>query len=113
MSFINDINDLVFFHKIVNNKIPFSLPDYIKPYSGKGRLRQSNLDSLSYISTFASDSTNVSSRSPFYKSFFHKVLHAWNSLPFSMRNMTESTSFKHKVINHYWSTVLNNGGIPK
>ena len=107
-----DINDLVFFYKIVNNKIPFSLPDYIKPYSGKGRLRQSNLDSLCYISTFASDSTNLSSRSPFYKSFFHKVLHVWNSLPFSIRNMTESTSFKHKVINHYWSVVLYDNGIP-
>ena len=80
-----DINDLVFFHTIVNNEIPFSLPDYIKPYSGKGRLRQSNLDSRCYISTFASDSTNLSSRSPFYKSFFHKVLHVWNSLPFSIR----------------------------
>ena len=107
-----DINDLVFFHKIVNNKIPFSLPDYIKPYSRKGCLRQSNLDSLSYISTFVSDSNNLSSRSPFYKSFFHKVLHAWNSQPFSIRNMTESTSFKHKVINHYWSAVLNNNSIP-
>ena len=99
-----DINDLVFFHKIVNNKIPFSLPDYIKPCLGKGRLRQSNLDPLSYISTFVSDSTNVSSRSPFYKSFFHKVLHAWNSLPFSIRNMAESTSFKHKVL-HAWNSL--------
>ena len=107
-----DINDIVFFHKIVNNKIPFSLPDYIKPYSGKGCLCQSNLDPLCYISTFASDSSNLSSRSPFYKSFFHKVLHVWNSLPFSIRNMTESTRFKHKVINHYWSVVINNNGIP-
>ena len=62
-----DINDLVFFHKIVNNKIPFSLPDYIHPYSGKNRLRQSNLDSLSYIITFVSNSANFSSRSPFSK----------------------------------------------
>ena len=84
----------------------------MKLYSGKGRLRQSNLDSLSYLSTFVSDSTNVSGRSLFYKSFFHKVLHAWNSLPFSIRNMAESTSFKHRVINHYWSAVLNNNGIP-
>ena len=71
-----DINDLVFSHKIVNNKIPFSLPDYIHPYSGKNRFRQWNLDSLSYISTFVSNSANFSSRSPFFKSFFHKVLHS-------------------------------------
>ena len=107
-----DINDLVFFHKIVNNTIPFSLPDYIKPYSGQGRLRQTNLDSLSYISTFMSDSATSSSRSPFYKSFFHKVLHAWNSLPFSVRNITESAKFKHKVLNHYWSVISNNNGLP-
>ena len=107
-----DINDLVFFHKIVNNTIPFSLPDYIKSYSGQGRLRQTNLDSLSYISTFMSDSATSSSRSPFYKSFFHKVLHAWNSLPFSVLNITESAKFKHKVVNHYWCVISNNNGLP-
>ena len=62
-----DINDLVFFHKIVNNTIPFSLPDCIKPYSGQCRLRQTNLDSLSYISTFISDFATSSSRSLFTK----------------------------------------------
>ena len=107
-----DINDLVFFHKIVNNTIPFSLPDYIKSYSGQGRLHQTNLDSLSYISTFMSESATSSIRSPFYKSFFHKVLHAWNSLPFSVRNITESSKFKHKVLNHYWSVISNNNGLP-
>ena len=38
-----DINDHAFFHKIVNENVPISLPDYIEPYTGQGRLQQANL----------------------------------------------------------------------
>ena len=34
-----EINDLAFFHKIVHENVPISLPDYIEPYTGQGRLR--------------------------------------------------------------------------
>ena len=108
-----DINDLVFFHKIINNKIPFPLPEYLHHYSGQGRLRQSNLDSLSYISTFALNSTTSSSRSPFYKNFFHKVIHTWNNLPLTIRNIPETVQFKHKVISHFWSALLTANDIPR
>ena len=70
-----DINDLVSFHKMVYEKIPASLPDFIYPYTGQGRLRQSNLDSLSYVNNFISENPVSSSRSPFYKSFFHKIIY--------------------------------------
>ena len=43
------LNDLLFFHKVINNIIPVSHPEYIKPYSGNSRLRSNRLDSLSYI----------------------------------------------------------------
>ena len=33
-----DINDLAFFHKIVYEDVPVSLPDYMEPYTGQGRL---------------------------------------------------------------------------
>ena len=40
------INDLLFFHKFINNIILVSHPEYIKPYSGNSRLRSNHLDSL-------------------------------------------------------------------
>ena len=42
-----DINDLTYFHKIINNQIPLNIPEYIKPYTGQSRLRQINLDDMS------------------------------------------------------------------
>ena len=53
-----DINDLVFFHKIVYNLVPFSLPNFIQPYTGQGRLRNLNLDYLSFINIAISGSAS-------------------------------------------------------
>ena len=44
-----DINDLLFFHKIVYNIIPVSLPNYISPYDGVSRLRTSHLDHMLFV----------------------------------------------------------------
>ena len=68
MKIFFDINDLTFFHKIVYKNVPILLPEYIELYRGQGRLRQVNLNSLSYVCTFTS-SSYPSTRSPFYKSF--------------------------------------------
>ena len=38
-----DINDLVLFHKIIYERVPVSLPNFIQRYSGAGRLRQAKL----------------------------------------------------------------------
>ena len=84
MKIFFDINDLTFFHKIVYENVPILLPEYIKPYTGQGRLRQANLDSLSYVCIFTS-SSYPSSRSPFYKSLFYRVIHSWNSIPLNLR----------------------------
>ena len=45
-----DLNDLLFFHKIVYNIIPVSLPNYISPYDGVSRQRASHLDHMSFVS---------------------------------------------------------------
>ena len=95
-----DINDLSFFHKIVHGKVPILLPEYIELYKGQGRLRQANLDSLSYVCTFTS-SSYPSIRSPFYKPFFYRVVHTWNSLPLNLRNIANIHSFKQQAICHY------------
>ena len=43
-----EVNDLVFFYKIVYDLIPVSLPAYISPYNGESRLRSTRVDELSY-----------------------------------------------------------------
>ena len=110
MSTFFDIRDLILFHKIVYERIPISLPTFIKPYTGYGRLRNANLDSQSFISDAFSNVLNSSSRSPFYKSFFHKVLHTWNRLPFLIRSIPNEPQFKHKVTDFLWSEILNSVG---
>ena len=90
-------SDLVFFHKIVYNLVPFSLPNFIQPYTGQGRLRHLNLelDYLSFISIAISVSASSSIRSPFYKSFFYTVIHEWNSLPLLIRDIPDTPNFKN------------------
>ena len=83
----------------------------VRPYSGPGRLRQANLDSLSFASNLSSNVPYSSSRSPFYKSFFHKVLNVWKKLPFHIRNIPDEPNFKHKVTDFIWSELLSSGGI--
>ena len=100
MKIFFDINDLTFFHKIVYENVPILLPEYIELYRGQGRFRQANLDSLSYVCTFTS-SSYPSTRSPFYKSFFYRVIHTWNSLRFNLRNIVNIHSFKQQAIRHY------------
>ena len=100
MKIFFDINDLTFFHKIIYESVPISLPDYIEPYTGQGRLRQANLDSLSYVCTFTSNSY-PSSRPPFYKSFFYRVIHTWNGIPLNLRNIENVHKFKQELVYHY------------
>ena len=95
--FFFDINDLSFFHKIVYGNVSILLPEYIEPYRGQDRLRQAN---LRYVCTFTS-SSYPSIISPFYKSFFYRVVHTWNSLPHNLRNIANIHSFKQQAICHY------------
>ena len=91
---------LHFSTKSYMENVPILLPECIELYRGQGRLRQANLDSLSYVCTFTS-SSYPSTRSPFYKSFFYRVIHTWNSLPLNLRNIVNIHSFKQQAIFHY------------
>ena len=62
-----ELNDLLFFHKIINQQIDIPLPSYIQRYSGQSRLRNCHLDSHCY--TYIPDSVGVM-HSPLYKCFF-------------------------------------------
>ena len=112
MSAFFDIRDLVLFHKIVFERVPVYLPNFIRPYTGHGPLPHQNLDSLSFVSHIISKipNTSIDGKSPFYKSFLHKVLYIWNRLPFSIRNIPDEPNFKRKVTD-YFCEQLNSGSI--
>ena len=44
-----ELNDLVFFYKIIYKLIPVTLPSYISPYTGDSRLRKAHMDSMSFV----------------------------------------------------------------
>ena len=69
------LNDLLFFHKIINNLISVSLANYIKPYGGTLRLRSTFLDLLSYIydSSFGYP-TITNTNSVVYRSLYYGTI---------------------------------------
>ena len=106
-----DLNDLIFLHKVLNNLIPVSLPDYISFYQGGSRLRQCHLDSFSLVSSITprlSQNVNFSnkSRNPLSKSFFYRTHILWNTLPLEVRQITSPCLFKSEVIKHLWKELL-------
>ena len=97
-----ELNDLLFFHKIITQKIDIPLPSYIRRYTGESRLRNCRLDSQNY--TYVPDSTGVM-HSPLYKGFFYKVVHHWNNLPVNIRKTECNTTFKRLAKNAMWNAV--------
>ena len=105
-----DLNDLLFFHKVVNNLVPVSLPSYLTFYEGGSRLRRSHLDRLSIVSSLIPMSSQFSDRSnsPLSKSFFYRTHLLWNNLPFNLREISSPTLFKSEVTKFLWTTLLGN-----
>ena len=103
-----DLNDLLFFHKIVYNIIPVSLPNYISPYDGVSRQRASHLDHMSFVINFntAVPLHKVNCSNKFFKSYFYRTLHARNKLPLSIREIPSHVRFKLKVKYFLWSQVM-------
>ena len=99
--------DLIVFHKIVYGRLPISLPTYIRPFTEHERLRQLNLDSLSFVSHLTSNMSTSYIKSPFYKCFFYRILHTWNRFSFSVRNIPDEPNFKRKVTNYFWNELLS------
>ena len=75
-----NFNDMSLFHKIVYKTIPVYMSDYLTIYSGKNRLRRTQIDDLSFVSNVASTTTSINNVN---KSFFFRS-HVWNSLPFDI-----------------------------
>ena len=108
-----ELNDLVFFYKIVYDLIPVSLPAYISPYNGESRLRSTRMDELSYA---VNDNTVIPldtahSNSKFFKSFFYRTMHSWNALPLDIRKSCPLVKFKLEVKNFLWNKLLSNNSL--
>ena len=84
-----ELNDLVFFYKIIYELIPVTLPAYISPYSGDSKLRNTRMDDMCYIvnNSTAIPLNTAHSKSIFFKSFFYRTIYIWNSLPWSIRKI--------------------------
>ena len=99
-----DLSDLVLFHKIVHLLIPMKIPEYISRYTGSSRLRNSHLDSMSFI--FNNAYPTRDSRSKLYKSFYYRTIHTWNALDFNTRNTADIVEFKRVTKRHLWDKIL-------
>ena len=103
------MNDLIFFHKVVNNLVPVALPHYLSFYMGGSRLRNCHLDSHSIVCSIIPRFSQQSSRSnnPLTKSFFYRTHLLWNGLPLELRQKCCPSSFKSELIKHLWSSITN------
>ena len=102
-----DLNDLLFFHKSINNLVPVSLPQYLSFYLGGSRLRHCHLDSQSLVSSIVprSSQSSIHSSGPLSKSFFYRTHLLWNSLPLEIRQISCPSSFKSHLTKHFWSIL--------
>ena len=100
-----DLNDLILFHKIVNELCSQKLPDYLTKYSGNSRLRSCHHDSLSYVASIVQDHNNGSLLN---KSFFYRTHSLWNTIPFEIRDHSCPVTFKSALKDHFWQELLSN-----
>ena len=107
-----DLNDILYFHKVVYNLINLKLPSYLKFFETQSRLRSSHMDSLCLVSSIQPRLTHTnlsqepnSSRSIFGNSYFYRTHLKWNSLPISLREITSQSTFKVRLIKYLWDTL--------
>ena len=104
LSYRFDLNDLILFHKVVNNYIPLSLPPYLKLFDGETRLRSTHLDNFCYTSNIVPKS---SSPSLLNKSFFYRTHSLWNSIPLEIRSLGSIAVFRTRLETYFWQNILS------
>ena len=104
-----DLNDMLFFHKVVNNLVPVPLPEYLTFYEGRSRLRQCHLDNWSLVSSIfpRSSQATINSNSPLSKSFFYRSHLLWNGLPLHLRQINCHSTFKSGLSKYLWESLSN------
>ena len=108
-----ELNDLLFFYKIVHNLIPLVLPSYISPYTGDSRLRNALMDNISFVvnNNTSIPLDSVHSNSKFFKSYFYRTSHIWNKLPIHIRQICTLVIFKLEVKNFLWNQLLSHNSL--
>ena len=94
--------DLSLFHKIINNKICISMPEYIRLVTMEeieSRLRHSHLDPLCFKHDLGP------CKQVFNNSFFPRTYMAWNWLPIEIKMIENYDTFQSKLKEHLWTTL--------
>ena len=68
-----DLNDLIFFYKIINAYVQVKLPNYFCKYDGASRLRAVHLDRECFV--FNLNNLDGNYRSPLFKNFYYGVIY--------------------------------------
>ena len=102
---------MVFFHDILCSRIPLYIPQYLRFFDGKSRLRSTHLDILSLVSSLFQSSTGVRNLE---KSSYYRSHNVWNSLPFHIRSCWKKSEFKNKVeLNaEFWNLIKEHRKLP-
>ena len=71
------------------------------------------MDDMSYV---VNDNTVIRldtahSNSKFFKSFFYRTMHIWNSLPLNICKICTLVKFKLEVKNFLWNKLLSNNSL--
>ena len=99
-----DLNDLIFFYKIINGYVQVKLPNYICKYDGASRLRAVHLDSECFVCNLNNLEGNY--RSPLFKNFYYRVIYTWNKLPYETKIAQDIVNFKSKVMEFLWGEAF-------
>ena len=105
-------NDLVLFHKIVYNLVPIDLPEYLILSTDNNSDRQHYYQRQTRNFN-DSDRLKIKSKvtpriDAFKHSFFQRTYTLWNDLPFCIRSIDSSDSFRIKLKEHLWLIAITN-----
>ncbi len=101
ITYLFDLNQLLFFHKIVYEITPVKLPYYLSFYQGSSRLRSSHMDHLCLVCSIIPRTIS----NAFSRSFFYKTHRDWNMLPLKLREISDICEFKEHLIKHLWKVI--------
>ena len=101
-----DLNDLTFFHKIFYRPSDFiNIPHYLiindASESSQGLRRQTR--SMTSSDNLQLKCTVHPRVNAFVDSFYYRTYLKWNKLPFNLREIDNSDSFKIKLKDHLWT----------
>ena len=97
-----DLNDLMFFYKIIDGYVQIKLPNYVNKFNGISSLRNNHLDSECYLC----HPNNHDSNLRLFKNLYYRVTYLWNKLPYQTKFSPNIVTFKSKVIEFLWSEAF-------